>query len=329
MNVPIRRLAACTVACVIAGTTLVGGRAEASARCTANDTLRVVDGVGYACFGPSRNLRWVRLQVDRPVVDVATAARPAGELVNSGLFDVAGRRHSGPGPAEGIRCAHKLNYRLGWFYFANVAAWFEYASGEVVVASMGRSDRWLMEDSLTRDEGLPARRTREPFTGELYALPWGWTYEEAPGAFGVCRFFPAIADTVVDNGFVTVAGDMIDFDWEPVGSSTVAGRRIGVADVPMIPDSSPYSGQSPAMFPCAALPGSGGTRRAGDGNVSLWWRYASGLERTMEGNSTKATSVFDNDGLRSWPNNKVAVVVETHAGLATRMCWLMQIKLHP
>lgn len=323
-----RRLVAAVVACASVGTVLVGGRAEASNRCTPSDTVRVVGGVGYACFGPARNLRWVRLQVDRPVVDVATAERPAGELVNSGLFDVAGRRHSGPGPAGGIRCGRKGDYRLGWFYFANVAAWFEYASGEVVVAPMGRSDRWLMEDSLMRDKGLPARRTREPFSGDLYSLPWGWTYEEAPGAFGICRLFPAIADTVVDNGFVTVAGERFT-EGTKNGSFSLAGERIGVAQVDMLPDTTPISGASREQYPCAVMPGGSGSGETSDGSVTLWWRYASGLERTKEGNPTKATSVFDSDGLQRWSNNAVAVVVETRPGLATRMCWLVQIKLNP
>lgn len=327
MSELIRRLAACTAACVIAGTALVGGRAEASARCTAIDTLRVVDGVGYACFGPSRNLRWVRLQVDRPVVDVATAARPAGELVNSGLFDVAGRRHAGPGPAGGIRCGRKGDYRLGWFYFANVAAWFEYASGEVVVAPMGRSDRWLMEDSLNRDTVFPARRTREPFSNAPYSLPWGWTYEEAPGAFGICRLFPAIADTVVDNGFFTSAGEKFT-NSRANGSFVTAGQPIGVAQVDMLPDSTPYSGQSREAYPCTIEPGPNGSWRPTDGKITLWWRYASGLQRTMVVIPGGAKPIIDNDGLRNWSNNKVAVIVDMHHERDKLVCWLGQIKLN-
>lgn len=328
MIAPIRRLAACTLACVIVGTALVGGPVEASNRCTAHDDLKVVDGVGYACFGPARNLRWVRLHVEQSVVDVATAERPAGTLVGSGLFDVTGRRHTGPGPAGGVRCGRKGGYRLGWFYFANVAAWFEYSSGEVVVAPMGRSDRWLVEDSLNRDGGLPARRTREPFTGELYSLPWGWTYEEAPGAFGICRFFPAIADTVVDNGFITVAGEKFT-DGRRNGSFAVAGRRIGVAEVDMLPDSNPYSGQSREAYPCAVMPVAGASAGLRDGFVTLWWKYASGLERTIRARPLTEKYVFDGDGLQEWSNNRVAVITEWYPGFDARMCWLMQIKLNP
>ena len=323
-----RRLVAAVVACASVGTVLVGGRAEASNRCTPSDTVRVVGGVGYACFGPARNLRWVRLQVDRPVVDVATAERPTGILVGSGLFDVTGARHTGPGPADGIRCGRKGNFRLGWFYFANVAAWFEYSSGEVVVAPMGRSDRWLMEDSLNRDTVFPARRTREPFSGDLYSLPWGWTYEEHPGAFGICRFFPAIADTVVDNGFFTSAGEKFT-NSRANGSFVTAGQPIGVAQVDMLTDSTPYSGQSREAYPCTIEPGPNGSWRPTDGEITLWWRYASGLQRTMEVIPGGAKPIIDNDGLRNWSNNKVAVIVDMNQQRDNLVCWLLQIKLNP
>lgn len=316
-----RALASVAVVIGLTGGPFGHASAEASNQCTSNDDLRVVDGVAYACFGPARRLRWARLDAGRPVVDSSVTERPAGRVVGSGVFDVSGNRRTGPGDSTGIRCGYKNPG--GW----NVVAWFEYSSGELVVAPMGRSDDEAIRDYLSGfDKDFGLRRNTDPYATDPYNIPWGWSYVNRPGVYGICRFFPAMADAVVDNGFFTVAGMKYDLNREYKTSSVKAGQKLGVAQVQMNPDDNPISGGSDEWFPCTTGPSN--ATWPSDGSVKLWWRYASGLERTLILVPQQGGKLWiDSDGLKQWSNNTLFVQAEPNPDGAGHICYLMQIKL--